>query len=136
MATIETPSLDPFEPPPRPVLRFTVETYHRMIREGLFDDDACELLEGWIVPKMTRNPPHDVAIGLAQDALQGRIPEGWHLRAQSALTTAESEPEPDLAIVRGRRRDYLDRHPGPDDDVPIILDGREAGHVAVRDLLP
>ncbi|NJN19604.1 MAG: Uma2 family endonuclease [Oscillochloris sp.] len=30
-----------------------------------------------------------------------------------AGTTADSEPEPDIVVVRGDRRDYPDRHPGP-----------------------
>ena len=29
-------------------------------------------------------------------------------------------PEPDLAIVRGKIRDYIDHHPGPDDVALIV----------------
>jgi Uma2 family endonuclease len=102
--------------PPEPVRRFTVDEYHRMIEVGiLHSGDPFELLEGWIVPKMTRNPPHDVALVLTEAAIGARLPANWHRRGQSAVTTAESEPEPDLAVVRGRPRDYLNRHPGPQD---------------------
>ncbi len=112
---------DPFEPPPVPVRRFSVDEYHRLIRDGYFDaGERIELLEGWIVPKMTRNPPHDVAIDLAQEALRGLVPGGWRVRGQSAVTTIDSEPEPDLAIVRGRARDYRDRHPGPEDMALVV----------------
>ena len=35
---------------------------------------------------------------------------------QAAVTaTSDSEPEPDVAVVRGNRRDYGTRHPGPQD---------------------
>jgi hypothetical protein len=45
--------------PPEPVLRLTVEQYHGMIRAGiLVDGDPIELLEGWLVQKMTKYPPH------------------------------------------------------------------------------
>jgi Uma2 family endonuclease len=44
-----------------------------------------------------------------------RLLAGWHCRSQSATTTADSEPEPDLAVIRGSERDYLTRHPGPAD---------------------
>lgn len=123
MATASTSpvSWNPWGIPEFPVRRFTVEEYHRLIDDGFFaDDERFELLEGWITPKMTRNPPHDVAIGLIQDQLQARLPAGWHLRVQMALTTIESEPEPDLLVVRGSRRDYLKRHPGPGDVALVI----------------
>ncbi len=37
------------------------------------------------------------------------------IRYQCGITTRESEPEPDFAVVRGEARDYLRRHPGPAD---------------------
>src|SRR5690242_18522787 len=100
--------------PPVPVRRFTVAEYHRMVQAGILPaGEACELLDGWIVPKMTRSPLHDLALGLAEDEIGRRLPLLWFRRSQSAVTTAESEPEPDLAVVRGRRRDYDTHHPGP-----------------------
>jgi len=40
--------------------RFTVPEYHRLIEIGvLTEDDNLELLEGYLVHKMSRNPPHD-----------------------------------------------------------------------------
>jgi putative restriction endonuclease len=116
MAIALQPSLDMLEPPPVPVRRFSVEEYHRMIEAGVFiEDDRFELLEGWIVPKTTHKPPHDVAIVLASDCLRSHLSPQWHIRTQAAITTSDSEPEPDLAIVRGAPRDYRYRHPGPQD---------------------
>lgn len=113
--------LAPEVPPALPMRRFTVEEYHRLIREGFFDEDRrFELLEGWIVYKMGRNPPHDVSLDLCQDAFRAILPPGWRLRGQSAVTTAESEPEPDYAIVPGSARDYLQRHPGPEDAAVVV----------------
>ena len=44
--------------PSEPIWRFTVEQYHQMIHSGILDeDDPVELLAGWIVPKMPKNPP-------------------------------------------------------------------------------
>jgi Uma2 family endonuclease len=103
------------------VRRFSVGEYHRLIATGvLIEGEPLELLEGWIVYKMTRSPPHDVALGLAGDAIDGRLPTGWHVREQSAITTADSEPEPDLAVTRGARRDYNQRHPGPGDLALVV----------------
>jgi hypothetical protein len=59
-----------------------------VLREG----EPVELIDGWIVAKMIRNPPHDLALGLAEDELASRLPPGWFRRDQSAVTTTESEP--------------------------------------------
>src|SRR5262245_37650542 len=106
------PPWDAERPPPVPVRRFTVAEYRRLAEtEILADDDPGELLEGWIVPKMVHNPPQDNAVELADEALRLRLPAGWHLRVQSTIHTADSEPEPDLAIVRGSARSRAGRHP-------------------------
>ncbi len=103
-------------PPPVAVRRFTVEEYHQLISTGILgEDDPCELLEGYIVPKMSRNPPHDLCLVLLHTVLAKILPHGWFLRGQSPVTTADSEPEPDLAVVRGDPRDFRARHPGPAD---------------------
>jgi len=103
-------------PPPFRIRKFTVADYHRMIEVGLLkENDRAELLEGWIVPKMTHNPPHDATIQRVTQRLLKRLPEGWDFRIQSAITTVDSEPEPDLAIVRGDELIYYERHPHPSD---------------------
>src|SRR5687767_9121960 len=99
--------------PPVPVWRFSVDKFHEMLRAGIFTaDDPVELLEGWLVPKMPKNPPHRVASRLIRKALEAIVPTGWYVDAQEPITTADSEPEPDVMAVRGDTRDYLDRHPG------------------------
>ena len=93
-----------------------------MIQAGILgEDDNVELLEGWIVPKMSKNPPHDTMISIiAEDFFMPRLPAGYHCRGQSAVTTTYSEPEPDIAVVRGLKRDYLARHPGPADMALVV----------------
>lgn len=45
-------ALEPEIPPPLPMRRFSVDEYLRMHElDILTEDDRCELLEGWIVPK-------------------------------------------------------------------------------------
>ena len=101
--------------------RISVEQYHQMIDAGILtDDDPIELLEGLLVEKMSKNPPHSVVTGLLQDLLRQVISAGWYLNAQEPVTTRDSEPEPDLAIVRGKRVDYLIHHPLPKDTALVI----------------
>lgn len=87
----------------------------------LTEDDRVELLEGVITPKMVHNPPHDGVIMQLEERLRPLLPPGWAIRLQSSLTTSDSEPEPDLAIVRGGARDYFQRHPGPA-DVGLVVE--------------
>jgi Uma2 family endonuclease len=120
----------PFSPPPsqlprlsprQGVRKFTVEEYHKLIDEGFFAaNEKFELVEGWIVNKMSRNPPHDVAIFEAQTEIQSHLPPEWIIRVQLAVTLNDSEPEPDLAIVRAPGRAYTGAHPGPTDIAMVI----------------
>ncbi len=183
--------------------RFSVEHYHAMIQAGILtEDDPVELLEGWLVTKMSKNPKHRISTRRARKALERIVPPGWYVDSQEPLTTANSEPEPDGMIARGETDQYPDRHPGPQDvalvvevadsslqrdrslkkrlyaaagipvywivnlidgqlevytdpsgpaeqpdyrqqrhygsadTVPVVIEAREVGHIAVRDLLP
>jgi Uma2 family endonuclease len=127
MSTATAPPVSTLTPPatsPRPLTygldpsayRFTVDQYHRMIDAGILgEDDPVELLEGYLVLKMPRNPPHDGTIQLIQSVLTALLPAGWSLRTQLAITLNDSEPEPDFVVVRGHPRMYLTRHPNPAD---------------------
>jgi Uma2 family endonuclease len=96
--------------------RFTVAQYHHMIQAGVFEDnDHVQLLEGCIVYTMTHNPPHDTAMDLSQSAISPLLPANWRVRVQSAITTRDSEPEPDVAVVKGPARRYKTSHPRPRD---------------------
>jgi Uma2 family endonuclease len=96
--------------------RFSVPEYHKLIEIGvLTEDDNLELLEGYLVMKMARNPPHDGTIDLVKENLSPTLPAGWMLRIQEAITLNDSEPEPDIGVVRGNARTYVTRHPGPAD---------------------
>src|SRR5690348_4645166 len=88
--------------------RFSVDEYHRMIETGILNElDQVELLEGVVVVKMPRNPIHDATIELIEEALSRLLPAGWRVRVQSAVTFRDSEPEPDLAVVRGSPRNRV-----------------------------
>lgn len=186
-----------------PIHRLSVEQYHAMLDAGILTpDDKVELLDGFLAAKMGKNPPHRRADRRVRLAIERVTPKGWYVEPQEPVTFAQSEPEPDVAVIRGESDDYVDCHPGPDDigvvveisdttlrsdqtdkatfyaearvpyywllnipmrwlevrsepsgpgnapaygrlevfgegdTVPLVLDGVEAGRVAVRDLLP
>jgi Uma2 family endonuclease len=102
--------------------RFSVAEYHKLIEIGILtEEDNLELLDGYLVHKMSRNPPHDAALQLIQETLPRLLPAGWCLRMQSAITLSHSEPEPDAAIVRGNARTYSTRHPKPA-DIGLVIE--------------
>jgi Uma2 family endonuclease len=103
------------------IWRLSVDQYHAMISTGILtEDDPVELLEGWLVVKMPQNPPHRVVVKLIQQTLERLVPDNWYVDTQSPITTADSEPEPDVVVVRGDTRQYLDRHPGPQDLALVV----------------
>src|SRR5262249_4264001 len=128
-----------------PLYRLSVEQYHAMIRAGvLSEQDAVELLEGLLVQKMTRNPPHAIALRRTRLALEAAIPEGWMVDIQEAITLADSEPEPDLAVIQGDPREEEGRHPIPGEielvvevaDATLSLDRNEKLRTYARARLP
>jgi Uma2 family endonuclease len=122
-----------FDRPPVPVRRFSVPEYHRIGELGvLTDHDRVELLEGWIVPKMIHNPPHDNSVELIDEALRPLLPAGWRLRIQSSITTSDSEPEPDLVVVKGTARQRAKRHPEPA-EVALVVEVADSSLETDRD---
>src|SRR5262249_4550155 len=103
------------------VHRFTVEQYEQMGKIGILKtSDRVELLEGWIIDKMTQNPPHNIAIDYAHDILRALLSPDWRVREQKAIRLTRSLPEPDLVVVKGPLSRYEHRHPIPSDIMVIV----------------
>jgi Uma2 family endonuclease len=85
----------------------SVELYHRLT-EGL----RTELLRGTIIEKMSKSPFHIFVANRLLQILQTQVGGDVTVLFEGALTTADSEPEPDLAIVRGPLDRYRSALPG------------------------
>jgi Uma2 family endonuclease len=141
MTTITYPSGVVAPLPPLPPKRWTVAEYHHMLDSGLLKDgDPVELLEGWLVTKMTRNAPHEQAVDLGQNVFRAILPAEWRLRVQTAVTLGDSEPEPDLVIIRNPIGRYANRLPGSPDigliaeiaDSSLAHDRKTKGRIYAR----
>ncbi|MBM3739214.1 MAG: Uma2 family endonuclease [Acidobacteria bacterium] len=100
----------------------TVDRYHEMIAAGvLTPNDPIELLEGFLVEKTPKSPPHSFHTNALADALRRMFPAGWHVRSQEPVTLPTSEPDPDISVVQGSFLDYRDRHAGPT-DIPLVVE--------------
>jgi Uma2 family endonuclease len=92
-----------------------------MIDAGLLtENDRLELLEGYLVEKMTVHPPHSFTTDHIRDELTSIIGPGVFIKSQQPITTEESEPEPDVMVVIGKKRDFVKRHPGPEHIALVI----------------
>lgn len=107
--------------PPLPLRRFSVEQYRQLGGIGvLTPEDRVELLEGWIVEKTDQRPIHGYLVGLLSSWFFERLSSGFIVQCQLPITTQRSEPEPDVAIVRGFQQTFRDRHPFGDECRLII----------------
>jgi Putative restriction endonuclease len=114
--------------PPRSLYRLSLEKYEAMVRSGVFTKrDRLELIEGYLVAKMTKYPPHTVSSQLCRVRLDRLLPPGWHLRIEGPIRipSRASMPEPDLAVARGEIRDYGTRDPEPA-DVALVVEVAES----------
>jgi len=122
MNTASMPVLD-YSPPGHamPLWPLSVEQYHDMIEHGILTSgDPIELLEGFLVRKMSKKPPHSAVTTLLREALANALPPGWAIRSQEPITTLDSEPEPDIAVVKGMLSDFMDHHPVADEVLLVI----------------
>jgi Uma2 family endonuclease len=103
-------------PPYAAFYQLSVDKYHQMIDAGILEEgEKVELLEGYLVPKMTIHPPHATALQRVRKRIEARVPAGWDTRIGQPITLLDSEPEPDVAVARGDEATYDRRHPGPSD---------------------
>ena len=102
--------------------RWTRQEYDDLVEQGvLTPDDKVELIEGEIVPLAPQNVPHTVAQRLAEDALRLAFGPGYDVRpAMPLIAGEESEPEPDLAVVRGGPRDPMRAGSHPSSAVLVV----------------
>ena len=107
--------------PPLQLRKFTVEQYRRLGELGvLTPGDNVELLEGWIVEKMNQRPIHGFLVRLLNELFMRELPVGWICQCQLPIATERSEPEPDLAILKGMHADFRNEHPQGKDCALII----------------
>lgn len=87
-----------------------VEQYHQFPE---FNENGrrTELVRGVVIEKMPKSPLHASIAKLLYDAIHAALPAGFSVRQDQPLTLRDSEPEPDIAVVRGSVQDYRTSHP-------------------------
>ena len=102
--------------------RFSIEEYHQMAEAGIFtEDDRIELFDGEIIAMAAIGSPHAKAVSIQHHLLDQALGDRAIVRSQQPiLLQPDSEPEPDITVVRARADWYASRHPGPEDIFLII----------------
>jgi Uma2 family endonuclease len=96
---------------------FTVEEYHRMSEAGVFGaDERIELLEGEICQMAPIGSAHAACVKRLNDLFAERVRPRALIGVQDPVRMGgDSEPQPDLTLLRLRQDFYAGQHPGPED---------------------
>jgi Uma2 family endonuclease len=102
--------------------RFTVTEYHRLAELGFFEEDErVELIKGEIIQMAAKGKSHSTFNRRLIRELTQLLGNRATLQNQDPISIPpNSEPEPDLAIVRNRADDYFIHHPKPSDILLVI----------------
>lgn len=101
--------------------KWTIDRYHQAIDAGLFDDQAIELLRGDLVVMSPEREPHAYYNSEVGDYLRVLLSSRAKIREAHPISLPNnSEPIPDLAIVKPLGAIYLQHHPYPEDIFWII----------------
>ena len=111
--------------PPPSAYRLSVDEYERLVEAGVLKDPRVELIDGYPVKKMAKNPPHIWVVDRLLEISKPLTP-GWWCRKEDPVRIPDfDEPEPDVAVVRGSRDDYRNRLPGAQGRHGVVIEVAE-----------
>jgi Uma2 family endonuclease len=91
--------------------RWTRREYYKLAEKGWFAGQRVQLIDGEIIQMAPQGHEHTVALSKAARILRTLFEPGHWIRWQMPLNVGrDSDPEPDLAVVKGDIDDYTD-HP-------------------------
>ncbi len=94
------------------VYKWTQKEYYQMAELGFFHGKRVELIEGEIIEMSPMNKPHATAVRRILYILKTFFGEGFIIDSQLPMSfSKESEPEPDVAVIKGKIEDFIKSHP-------------------------
>jgi len=102
--------------------RFTVEAYHRMVEAGILaEDDRVELIRGEVVEMTPIGRSHAARVDRLTRLFTSRLGERAIVRVQGPLPLGpDSEPQPDLTLLRPCSDFYLETPLRPSDVFLVV----------------
>jgi Uma2 family endonuclease len=102
--------------------KFTVGQYHQMLESGILTDrDRVELINGEIIEMSPVGRRHAACVDRLTELFVLRLASRVIVRSQNPIQLSDdSEPQPDLALLRRRNDFYEIGHPQPEDTFLVI----------------
>ena len=103
---------------PEPTLyRFSVRDYHRIGEAGVLGPDLnVELLNGHICEMSPIGSQHAACVDRLNRLFMRAVDDHAIVRVQNPIVLPpDSEPEPDVSLLKPRDDNYASRHPHPDE---------------------
>ncbi|HAA32054.1 MAG TPA: hypothetical protein DCE56_35550 [Cyanobacteria bacterium UBA8553] len=96
-----TLATDDRRPPILTPYRWTIDRYHKAVEAGIFDGQPLELLDGELIEMSPEGIPHAGVSSDGADYLREMLGSQVKVREAKPITLPnDSEPEPDIAIVK------------------------------------
>jgi len=95
--------------------KWSISDWHQLVETGILADKSVELLEGEIVEMSPEGIPHSYTNDSVAEYLRNKLKGIAKVRESHPVTLDNSEPEPDIAIVRLPETIYRTHHPYPQD---------------------
>jgi Uma2 family endonuclease len=92
--------------------RWSKKEYYRLGELGFFQGQRVELIEGQLMVHSPQRSLHADVVDGVDDVLSRLFGSGYLVRCQLPLDLGQTtEPEPDVAVVAGTRRQFRNAHP-------------------------
>ena len=124
---------------------WTVKEYHKIIDYGILTPESrVELLEGRIIEMNPQRAPHAATTQRTSDYLKAQLNQQVYIRMQLPITLSNSEPEPDIAVVKIDPLFYGIHHPTPQEifflieisDTTLKIDRQEKALIYAKANIP
>ncbi len=102
--------------------KFTVEQYHKMVESGILkEDERVELIRGEIIEMSPIGTKHAACVNRLVNLLVQLLGKRVIVAAQNPVAlNNNSEPQPDVALLKPRDDFYATAHPQPQDIFLLI----------------
>ena len=95
--------------------KWSISDWHELVDSGVLAQHRVELLEGEIIEMSPEGPMHSSTNHSVVEYFRELLGKRAVIREAHPITLDNSEPEPDIAVVRSPYTDYFVRHPYAED---------------------
>lgn len=102
--------------------KFTIQEFQKIVETGILNDNRFELIQGEIIEMGKIGPRHAAFVRRLARLLNRQLDETQALLdVQNPIAIRpDSQPQPDLSLLRPREDDYEAGHPTPEDVMLLI----------------